>query len=102
STFKSPLDFYFSVRIILDHAGIVQAAKLLKQTNIQDGGEECVMSTQEYIKKVVEDVGEDEDFKRGLWISAIEYVNVNGGIVQYVDQYITKSLIRKVMERILL
>nr|GEZ64801.1 hypothetical protein [Tanacetum cinerariifolium] len=81
STFKSPLDFYFSVRIILDHAGIVQAAKLLKQTNIQDGGEECVMSTQEYIKKVVEDVGEDEDFKRGSWVSAIEYVNVNGGIV---------------------
>ncbi|GJU94679.1 reverse transcriptase zinc-binding domain-containing protein [Tanacetum coccineum] len=36
-------------------------AKLLKQTDIQDGGEGCVMSTQEYIKKVVE----DEDFKSG-------------------------------------
>ncbi|GKA45644.1 ribonuclease H-like domain-containing protein [Tanacetum coccineum] len=33
--------------------------------DIQDGGEECVMSTQEYIKKVVEDVCEDEDFKPG-------------------------------------
>ncbi|GJZ54082.1 ribonuclease H-like domain-containing protein [Tanacetum coccineum] len=29
-----------------------------------DGGEECV-TTQEFIKKVVEDMGEDEDFKRG-------------------------------------
>ncbi|GKE01269.1 nucleolar protein 56-like protein [Tanacetum coccineum] len=41
----------------------------------------CVMSTQEYIKKVVEDVGEDEDFKNGSWVSATEYVNANGGIV---------------------
>ncbi|GJS89290.1 hypothetical protein Tco_0771926 [Tanacetum coccineum] len=32
--------------------------KLLKQTDIQDGGEGCVMSTQEYIKKVIEDVGD--------------------------------------------
>ncbi|GKD51721.1 hypothetical protein Tco_1280697, partial [Tanacetum coccineum] len=55
------------VRIILDPAGIVQAAMLLKQTNIQDGGEGCVMSTHEYTKKVVEDVGEDEDFKSGSW-----------------------------------
>ncbi|GJW64714.1 AAA+ ATPase domain-containing protein, partial [Tanacetum coccineum] len=46
-----------------------------------DGGEGCVMSTQEYIKKVVEDVTEDEDFKSGSWVSATEYVNANGGIV---------------------
>ncbi|GKD69476.1 hypothetical protein Tco_1323566, partial [Tanacetum coccineum] len=26
--------------------------RLLKQTDIQDGGEECVMSTQEFITKV--------------------------------------------------
>ncbi|GJR76293.1 hypothetical protein Tco_0088658 [Tanacetum coccineum] len=69
------------VRIIPNHASIVQAAKLLKQTDIWDGGEECVMSTQEYIKKVVKDVGEDEDFKCGSWVSAIQYVNANGGIV---------------------
>ncbi|GJZ30796.1 hypothetical protein Tco_0575843, partial [Tanacetum coccineum] len=29
--------------------------------------------------KVVEDVCKDEDFKRGSWVSAIEYVNANGG-----------------------
>nr|GEZ40526.1 hypothetical protein [Tanacetum cinerariifolium] len=56
-------------------------AKLLKQTYIQTGGEECVMSTQEYIKNVLEDVGEDGDFKRGSWVSVIEYVNANGGIM---------------------
>ncbi|GKB31528.1 GPCR kinase [Tanacetum coccineum] len=33
------------------------------------------------MKKVVEDVGEDEDFKRGSWVSATDYVNANGGIV---------------------
>ncbi|GJY71824.1 hypothetical protein Tco_0475527 [Tanacetum coccineum] len=48
-----------AVRIIPGLEGIFQVAKLLKQTDIQDCGEGCVMSTQEYIKKVVEDVGED-------------------------------------------
>nr|GEV43535.1 hypothetical protein [Tanacetum cinerariifolium] len=38
------------------------------------------MLIQEYIKKVIEDVGEDEDFKSGSWVRATEYVNVNGGI----------------------
>nr|GEV06911.1 hypothetical protein [Tanacetum cinerariifolium] len=69
------------IRIIPGPASIVQAAKLLKQTNIQDGGEECVMSTQEYIKKVIGDVCEDEDFKRDSWVRSIKYVNDNGGIV---------------------
>ncbi|GJW24929.1 GPCR kinase [Tanacetum coccineum] len=39
------------------------------------------MSTQEYMKKVVEDVGEEEDFKSESWVSATDYVNANGGIV---------------------
>ncbi|GKD70856.1 hypothetical protein Tco_1324946 [Tanacetum coccineum] len=30
---------------------------------------------------VDEDVGEDEDFKSGSWVSATNYVNANGGIV---------------------
>ncbi|GJZ15257.1 hypothetical protein Tco_0550934 [Tanacetum coccineum] len=65
------------VRIIPGHACTVQAAKLLKQMDIQDGGEGCVMLTQEYMKKV----DEDEDFKSGSWVSATDYVNANGGIV---------------------
>ncbi|GKD10721.1 AAA+ ATPase domain-containing protein [Tanacetum coccineum] len=28
---------------------------------------------------MVEDVGEDEDFKSGAWVSATDYVNANGG-----------------------
>ncbi|GKC09823.1 hypothetical protein Tco_1001433 [Tanacetum coccineum] len=44
------------------------------------GEEGCVMSTQEYMKEVVEDVGRDKDFKYGLWVSATDYVNSNGGI----------------------
>nr|GEW12576.1 hypothetical protein [Tanacetum cinerariifolium] len=39
------------------------------------------MSTQEYIRKVIEDVGEDDDFTCASWLSTIDYVNVDGGIV---------------------
>ncbi|GKC75041.1 transposon ty3-I gag-pol polyprotein, partial [Tanacetum coccineum] len=70
-----------SVRIIPGDVGIVQLAKLRKQSDIYKGGDESVLSTQEYMKKVVEDVGEDEDFKSGSWVSATGYVNANGGIV---------------------
>ncbi|GKE42604.1 zf-CCHC domain-containing protein [Tanacetum coccineum] len=69
------------VRKILGPAGIVQAANLLKQTDFQDGRDRCVMSTQVYMKKVVKDVGEDEEFKSGSWVSATNYVNANGGIM---------------------
>ncbi|GJS42495.1 hypothetical protein Tco_0567538 [Tanacetum coccineum] len=67
------------VKIIPGPAGIVQAAKLLKQRGILLSLDWAVMSTQEYMKKVVEDVGEDEDFKSGSWVSATDYVNANGG-----------------------
>ncbi|GKE20117.1 reverse transcriptase domain-containing protein [Tanacetum coccineum] len=53
------------VRIILGPAGV-------------DG---AVMSTQEYMQKVVEDVDGNDDFKSGPWISATEYVNANGDTV---------------------
>ncbi|GKF41361.1 hypothetical protein Tco_0124703 [Tanacetum coccineum] len=67
------------VRIIPRRADIVQAVKLLKQKDIILGLDGAIMSTQEYIKKVVEDVGEDEDFKSGSWVNATDYVNANGG-----------------------
>ncbi|GKD68817.1 hypothetical protein Tco_1322907, partial [Tanacetum coccineum] len=35
----------------------------------------------EYMKKVVDDVGEDEDFKSVSWVCATNYVNANGGTV---------------------
>ncbi|GKF43324.1 zf-CCHC domain-containing protein [Tanacetum coccineum] len=67
------------VRIIPGSAGIVQQAKLLKERYILLGWDRAVMSTQEYMQKVVEDVDKDDDFKSEPWISATEYVNVNGG-----------------------
>nr|GEZ08762.1 hypothetical protein [Tanacetum cinerariifolium] len=45
------------IRIIPGPAGIVQTAKLRKLVDIRECGEESVMSTQEYIRKVIEDVG---------------------------------------------
>ncbi|PWA45139.1 hypothetical protein CTI12_AA520240 [Artemisia annua] len=69
------------VRIIPGPAGIIQAAKLRKLADIREGEEECVMATQEYIRKAVEDPNEDEDFKRGPWVSAVEFVNYDEGIV---------------------
>nr|GEX91447.1 hypothetical protein [Tanacetum cinerariifolium] len=53
------------IRIIPGLAGIVQQAKLLKEIDILLGWDGAVMSTQEYMKKVVEDVGDDEDFNSG-------------------------------------
>ncbi|GJT79931.1 hypothetical protein Tco_1054273 [Tanacetum coccineum] len=55
--------------------GIVQAAKLCKIAAIWEGGEDFVMSTQEYIRKVIE----DDDFTRWPWLSVVEFVNVDGG-----------------------
>ncbi|GKC18819.1 hypothetical protein Tco_1020969 [Tanacetum coccineum] len=69
------------IRIIPGPAGIVQTSKLRKLFDTHEGGEESVMSTQEYIRKVIKDVGEDDDFMRAPWLSAIDYVNVDEGIV---------------------
>ncbi|GKE22046.1 hypothetical protein Tco_1433558, partial [Tanacetum coccineum] len=67
-----------SVRIIPGHADIVQQAKLLKENVFILDSDGALMSTQEYMQKVVEDVGEDGDFKSGAWVSATDYVNANG------------------------
>ncbi|PWA95963.1 hypothetical protein CTI12_AA044480 [Artemisia annua] len=45
-----------SVRIIPGPAGIVQMVKRRKLADIREGGQECVITTQEYIMKIVEDV----------------------------------------------
>ncbi|GJR08039.1 hypothetical protein Tco_0790691 [Tanacetum coccineum] len=69
------------IRIIPGPAGIVQTTKLRKIADTREGGEESVMSIQEYIRKVIEDVGEDDNFTRAPWLSVVGYVNVDGGIV---------------------
>nr|GEV36029.1 transposase, MuDR, MULE transposase domain protein [Tanacetum cinerariifolium] len=43
--------------------------------------EMALMSTEEYMQKVVEDVGEDDDFKSGALVSATNYVTATGGTV---------------------
>ncbi|GJV06114.1 zf-CCHC domain-containing protein [Tanacetum coccineum] len=71
------------VRIIPGPAGpacIIQQTKCLRKVFIL-GSDGALMSTQEYMQKVVEDVGEDDDFKSGSWVSATNYVNANGGTV---------------------
>ncbi|GKF15475.1 hypothetical protein Tco_0056937 [Tanacetum coccineum] len=69
------------VRIIRSHAGIVQQAKLLKEKVFFLDSDGALMSTQEYMQKVVEDMGEDDDFKSGAWISATNYVIATGGTI---------------------
>ncbi|GKD96998.1 hypothetical protein Tco_1380895, partial [Tanacetum coccineum] len=59
------------VRIIPDPAGIVQQAKLLKEKDILLDWDEAVMSTQEYMQKVVEDVDEDDDFNSGAKLEQV-------------------------------
>nr|GEW20355.1 hypothetical protein [Tanacetum cinerariifolium] len=69
------------IRIISGPAGIVQQAKLLKEKVFILGSDGALMSTQEYMQKVVEDVAEDDDFNSEAWVSATNYVIANGGSV---------------------
>nr|GEV39604.1 hypothetical protein [Tanacetum cinerariifolium] len=69
------------VSIIPGPAGIVQLAKIRKQSDIHEGGDDSVLSTQEYMKQVVEDVREDEDSNSGSWVGATEYLQANGDTV---------------------
>ncbi|GJY09375.1 GPCR kinase [Tanacetum coccineum] len=54
--------------------------------NLRTTYEKCNDIPQEtqYMKKIVEDMGDDEDFKSGSWVSATDYVNANGGISSLV------------------
>ncbi|GJS34199.1 F-box domain containing protein [Tanacetum coccineum] len=54
--------------IIPGHAGLVQRAKLLKENVFILDPDGALMSTQEYMQKVVEDVGEDANFNNGAWV----------------------------------
>nr|GEV13442.1 hypothetical protein [Tanacetum cinerariifolium] len=76
------------VRIISGPAGIVQLAKIRKQLDIHEGGDDSVLLTQEYMKQVVEDMREDEDFNSGPWVGATEYVKATGCIVSGCIGYI--------------
>nr|GFA98938.1 hypothetical protein [Tanacetum cinerariifolium] len=88
------------IRIIPGPAGIVQTATLCKLVDTREGGEESIISTQAYIRKVIEDVGKDDNFTRAPWLSTIDYVNVDGGIVTGCFGDVKKFLKNRKLEKI--
>nr|GEX38909.1 hypothetical protein [Tanacetum cinerariifolium] len=68
-------------RIIPSPAGLVQQARLLKEKVFVLDPDGALISTQQYTDKIVEDVGDDDDFKSEAWFSATNYVNTFGGTV---------------------
>ncbi|GKD18410.1 EEIG1/EHBP1 N-terminal domain-containing protein [Tanacetum coccineum] len=89
------------VRIIPGPAGLVQQARLLKEKVFILDPDGALMSTQQYMDKVVEDVGEDDDFKSAAWLSATNYVNAFGGTVTGclgdVDNFLKKGKLEQVV-----
>ncbi|GJT57024.1 hypothetical protein Tco_0992078 [Tanacetum coccineum] len=92
--------FIKPIRIIPGLAGIVQTTKLCNIADTREGEEESVMSTQECIRKVIEDVGEDDDFTRAPRLSVLDYVNVNGEIVTGCFGDVMKFLKNGKLERL--
>nr|GEU96089.1 hypothetical protein [Tanacetum cinerariifolium] len=48
----------------------------------------------------IEDVGEDDDFTRALWLSVVEYDNVDGGIVTGCFEDVKKFLNNGKLEKV--
>nr|GEX44022.1 hypothetical protein [Tanacetum cinerariifolium] len=46
--------------------------------HVQVGGHHNILTTQEYVKKVNEDVSEDDHFMKGPWLQAIVYLHGEG------------------------
>ncbi|GJS23056.1 reverse transcriptase domain-containing protein [Tanacetum coccineum] len=65
-------------RIIPGPAGILQREMLQKNTDVMEVGHENVMPTQEYVRKISEDVSEDDHFTLDPWVSAIVYLHGEG------------------------
>ncbi|GJX82219.1 reverse transcriptase domain-containing protein [Tanacetum coccineum] len=76
-------------------------AKLLKENVFILDPDGALMSTQEYMQKVVEDVGEDVDFNSGAWVSVTNYVNAFGGTVTGclgdIDNFLKKEKLEQVV-----
>ncbi|GJT06348.1 hypothetical protein Tco_0840810 [Tanacetum coccineum] len=49
-----------------------------KNADVMEGGHDNVMPTQEYVRKIIEDVSEDDHFTRGPWLSAVVYLDAEG------------------------
>ncbi|GKC03525.1 hypothetical protein Tco_0995135 [Tanacetum coccineum] len=65
-------------RIIPGPAGILQKALLRKNADIMARGHDNIRTTQEYVKKVNEDVSEDDHFMLGPWLNTIVHLHGEG------------------------
>ncbi|GJR33549.1 transposase, MuDR, MULE transposase domain protein [Tanacetum coccineum] len=87
------------VTIIPGPAGV--RAKLLKENVFILDPDGALMLTQEYMQKVVEDVGEDADFNSGAWVIATNYVSAFGGTVteclRDIDNFLKKGKLEQVV-----
>nr|GEW82253.1 hypothetical protein [Tanacetum cinerariifolium] len=88
-------------RIIPGPAGLVQQAKQFKEKFIILDPDGAIMSTQEYMQKVVEGVGEDDGFNIGAWISATNYVISTGdtvtGCLGDINNFLKKRKLEQVV-----
>nr|GEX27596.1 hypothetical protein [Tanacetum cinerariifolium] len=84
-----------ATRIISGPIGIFQMDRIHKLNNFNDA------PTQEYIRKLIDDVSEDDDFKRRPWITTLEFINDNeeieGGCFGDIKSYPTKGKLEKVV-----
>nr|GEV12704.1 hypothetical protein [Tanacetum cinerariifolium] len=86
------------VRII---PGLVQQARLLKEKVFILDPDGALMSTKQYMDKVVEGVGDDDDFKSAACLSATNYVNTFGatvtGCLGNVDNFLKNEKLEQVV-----
>nr|GEY66972.1 hypothetical protein [Tanacetum cinerariifolium] len=54
---------------------VVTGGDAAKKADVQEGGHENILTTQEYVKNVNEDMSEDDHFTQGPWVSAIVYLH---------------------------
>nr|GFA74165.1 hypothetical protein [Tanacetum cinerariifolium] len=69
-----------AVRIIPVPASILQLAQIRKTAEIREGGHNCEMLTQEYVRKITEEASDHDHFTRAPWLSAVQYLAVEGSI----------------------
>ncbi|GJS51979.1 reverse transcriptase domain-containing protein [Tanacetum coccineum] len=68
-------------RIIPGLVGILQKSLARKKTDVQARGRDNILTTREYVRKVNEDVSEDDHFMQGPWLQVIVYLHGEGVIV---------------------
>nr|GEU74551.1 hypothetical protein [Tanacetum cinerariifolium] len=66
-----------------------------KKADVQAGGRDNILTTQEYVKKVNKDVSEDDHFMEGPWLSAIVHLHEQGviasGCLGDVDKFLKRE-----------